>query len=79
MKGGVRTPAFAAGPDLTGAACAARGIDPELFFPVMKNLTSGERAAQALCRNYCPVRVQCLAAGKRAGEFGIWGGEVLKK
>jgi len=44
-------------------------IDPELWFP-----EKGHNAAQArrICFR-CPVRAQCLAAG-RYEQHGIWGG-----
>jgi hypothetical protein len=41
--------------DLTGAACAAPGTDPELFYDVYR-----QAEARAMCLG-CPVRAGCLA------------------
>ena len=53
------------------AACARRGVDPELFFP-----EKGGRVepAKRICAR-CPVRDDCLAdAIATRDEFGIRGG-----
>jgi len=58
------------------AAC--RGMDVEVFFP-----PTGERGAararreEAACRicASCPVRADCAAFARSAGEpYGVWGG-----
>lgn len=50
------------------AACANH--DPELFYSIDKR---GADKAKAICRNQCPVREQCLRAG-RGEQWGVWGG-----
>lgn len=31
-------------------------------------------AARNICQTYCPVRVECMAAGSIGLEWGVWGG-----
>lgn len=53
------------------AACAAPGVDPEIFFP-LKGGTN--RPAKAVCGD-CPVRLECLNDAMRHQErYGVWGG-----
>lgn len=61
------------------AACAAPGIDPEVFFPIDSG-PAGELAvarAKALCAS-CPVRAECLAdvmaVEDPAERWGVTGG-----
>lgn len=54
------------------AAC--RGMDPEMFFP---NRGSRAAEARAVCAT-CPVRAECLEAG-RLEHYGVWGGTTFKE
>jgi hypothetical protein len=57
------------------AACAARGVDPELFFPTPGQHGKATRAKQVCAR--CPVRAACLAdalAAPPSEDHGIRGG-----
>jgi WhiB family redox-sensing transcriptional regulator len=50
---------------------ACRGIDVELFFPVVEHEAY---EAKGVC-SMCPVRARCLEFALAEGErFGIWGG-----
>ncbi|MGH2753893.1 MAG: WhiB family transcriptional regulator [Actinomycetota bacterium] len=50
---------------------ACRGIDVDLFFPVVEHEAV---EAKAIC-SMCPVQSRCLEFSIAAGErFGIWGG-----
>ncbi|MGE0300119.1 MAG: WhiB family transcriptional regulator [Dehalococcoidia bacterium] len=61
------------------SACAAPGVDPEVFFPIDTG-PAGEQAvtrAKSICAG-CPVRVDCLAdvmaSEDPAERFGVTGG-----
>jgi hypothetical protein len=59
------------------AACAAPGVDPELFFPAPGQHGKAARAKRVCAR--CPVRTACLADALATGdEFGIRGGLALR-
>lgn len=49
-------------------------MDPELFFPPRGD-NLGVWSAKSVCKE-CPVRAECLTAGRRE-KFGIWGGQAL--
>jgi WhiB family transcriptional regulator, redox-sensing transcriptional regulator len=58
------------------AACRGRGIDPELFYPIVYAGPALEQvaSAKAICAG-CTVRAHCLDWALRAGEpAGVWGG-----
>ena len=60
------------------AAC--RGHDPEWWSVVGRVLTVENRAAVAVCRGVCTVRVECHQRGVALGAGAvdtIWGGEVM--
>lgn len=58
------------------AAC--RGHDPEWWVVDGRNLSDENLVAQAICRNQCPVRAECKAAGIETGARNtIYGGEVM--
>ncbi|WP_280470965.1 WhiB family transcriptional regulator [Nocardia cyriacigeorgica] len=53
------------------AAC--RGHDPELWFPISAKADDG--TARDICRNKCPVRMECAASVAKAKDRdGIWAG-----
>ena len=54
------------------AAC--RTVDPELWFPIKGNTTTG-KLAQQICQT-CPVIAPCLSYAMAQGYDceGIWGG-----
>ena len=52
------------------AACAAPGVDPELFTSTRHHDIA---AAKAVCAT-CPIAKACLAAALERGEAGVWGG-----
>ena len=58
------------------AACAAGGVDPELFFPVgcgPKAQVKIREAKQVCAR--CPVQPECLRWALEMGQVsGVWGG-----
>ena len=60
-------------PWMTGAACAAPGIDPDLWFPNLHVSQAGE--AIAIC-SACPVKAECLAHAMNEPLLsdGIWAG-----
>lgn len=49
-----------------------RYADPELFFPDRSDTATAEEA-KSYCYA-CPVQDECLAAGLKENEAGIWGG-----
>jgi len=56
------------------AACAAPGVDPELFFPAPGQHGKAARAKRVCAR--CPVRTACLAdalATPPGEDYGIRG------
>ncbi|MEU9031465.1 WhiB family transcriptional regulator [Streptomyces sp. NPDC048383] len=54
-------------------ACAAVGVDPELFFAHALSTLQTARA-KAICR-VCPLRAACLeGALERDEQHGVWGG-----
>lgn len=58
----------------SAAACLV--VDPELFFPPERGVSSAyeEAAAKAVCHG-CPVQAECLAWAIWAGVTdGVWGG-----
>jgi len=58
---------------MADAACRER---PDIdFFP---GRGGNARPALAVCRN-CGVRDICLTFAQENGEFGVWGGQVLKR
>jgi WhiB family redox-sensing transcriptional regulator len=60
------------------AACAAPGVDPELFFPAPGQHGKAARATRVCAR--CPVRTACLAdALATRDEYGIRGGLTPKE
>lgn len=70
-----------------GAIC--RTEDPELFFPVGEEHTTGRGAsgpvqmqnaeAKAVCRR-CPVVSECLAWAIESGQdFGVWGATTAQE
>jgi WhiB family redox-sensing transcriptional regulator len=62
-------------PWMTDAACAAPGVDPDLWFPNLQPYRGEEGVAIAICQA-CPVKPECLAhalAEPNLG-FGIWAG-----
>ncbi len=62
------------------AACAAPGVDPELFFPAPGQHGKAARAKRVCAR--CPVRVACLAdalAIPPGEDHGIRGGLTPKE
>jgi WhiB family redox-sensing transcriptional regulator len=48
-----------------------KGVDTNLFFAERGGVVD-INAAKAVCAD-CPVRAECLEAGRRE-EFGVWGG-----
>lgn len=64
-------------PELAGAACAAPGIDPELFFPHSGDSVT-VKAAKSICFG-CPVRAACLqGAIARKEKHGVFGGHHFR-
>jgi len=64
------------------ARCAGSPVDPDVWFPVTRDVAKArDQAAQAIavCA-YCPVRPDCLELSLRhsfgIGAHGIWGGLV---
>lgn len=55
-------------------SAACRGLGPDLFFPLKEEGVDnhGNEAKEICCD--CPVRIECLDAGVRNNEEGIWGG-----
>lgn len=54
----------------TEAACST--VDPEMWFP---DHGGAFKEPLRICREECPVRLECLAFALRANEaFGIYGG-----
>jgi hypothetical protein len=64
-----------------------RAFDPDWTDPQRNGFKSGlhapaeqdrreelAEAATRICTTYCPVQVQCMAAGSVRREWGIWGG-----
>lgn len=48
------------------AACGSRHVDPEWFWPVENGpAAANTRLAVHICRQHCPVRVQCDLAARR--------------
>jgi hypothetical protein len=73
-------------PSLRAAAC--RGADPDDFAPLTKPEVAAcagqpmalDRVQRAVaCCSGCPVRDQCGAWARTAGEQGVWGGEYLSR
>lgn len=55
------------------------GYDPELWFPAAKTGSAAHveqaKEPKSICREFCPVRSECLAWALESGqEFGIAGG-----
>jgi WhiB family redox-sensing transcriptional regulator len=61
-------PAFMTNP---ARACAAPGINPDLFFP---DRGDNPKPAQKICRK-CPLRAECADWAIETGQaHGVWGG-----
>ncbi|WP_353963910.1 WhiB family transcriptional regulator [Streptomyces sp. NBC_00233] len=59
---------------LTKAACAAPGIDPEVFFAPEQAARGWENEAKTICKS-CPVTQECLEAAINQGVTdGVRGG-----
>lgn len=55
------------------AACSPKTA--EWFWPISKIGNADNRAALTICREHCPVRLQCATYAITHGEVeGIWGG-----
>jgi WhiB family redox-sensing transcriptional regulator len=63
-------------PWMDDAACAAPGIDPDMWFPSLHVSHAAEvEAAIAICAA-CPVKAECLAHAFTEPHlsYGIWAG-----
>jgi WhiB family redox-sensing transcriptional regulator len=66
-------PPFAGAPDI---ACAAPGVNPEIFFPTpgSNQHTESSQAAKRICRT-CPYMAACRTwALSTRQAYGVWGG-----
>lgn len=57
----------------TDLACRAPGVDPDIFFSVVRT-DDADGAARQVCAG-CPARRECLRwAVEHDRSFGVWGG-----
>lgn len=57
------------------AAC--NGMDTNMFFDKYEEDELVAESVRKLCSN-CPVQEICLTEGMENGEWGVWGGELLR-
>ena len=64
-------------PWMTEAACAAPGVDPDLWFPNLHEYRGEAGKAIAICQT-CPVKPKCLALAlaQPLAIYGIWAGRT---
>jgi WhiB family redox-sensing transcriptional regulator len=63
------------------ASCASKSVDPELFFPIELEDTTGKitssyrdlQEAKKICSS-CPLSLKCLEYAITSYDLGVWGG-----